>query len=76
MADQSPYYPAGVPTDIQLDPRRTLIDIFNDAVSDYQDAIALESFGETMSFNRLNYLSAKFAGLLQEQGVKPSDFNS
>ena len=73
MAERSPYYPAGVPMDIQLDPKRTLIDIFDDAVSDYQDAIALESFGESMSFNRLNYLSAKFAGLLQEQGIKPGD---
>lgn len=73
MADQSPYYPADVPAEIQLDPERTLIDIFNDAVNDFQDAIALESFGETMSFNRLNYLSAKFAGLLQEQGIKPGD---
>ncbi len=73
MAERSPFYPEDIPETIQLDSQRTLIDIFNDAVSDFQDSEALESFGETMSYNRLNYLSAKFAGLLQEHGINPGD---
>ena len=73
MAEQSPFYPAGVPSEVELDPNRTLVDLFNDAVSDFQDAVALESFGETMTFNRLDYLSAKFAAFLQDLGVTPGD---
>ena len=66
MAIESDYYPQGVARELELDSERTLVDVFDDAVADFQGGVAFESFGETISYNGLNYLSGKFATWLQK----------
>lgn len=74
MTDRSDYYPEGVDTEFELDPERTLIDVFNESISAYQQQVAYQSFGESMTFNRLSGLSGRFAAYLQQKaGIRQGD---
>lgn len=58
-------YDTGVPADIDADAYASVSELFTDAASKYADKPALECFGQTTSFARLDELSRNFAAYLQ-----------
>jgi long-chain acyl-CoA synthetase len=74
MSERSEFYPEGVSNEIELPEDKTLINLFREAIDTFQDNIACESFGASMSFNQLDELSARFAAYLQHgTGIKSGD---
>ncbi|MFT3762467.1 MAG: long-chain fatty acid--CoA ligase [Pseudoxanthomonas sp.] len=67
-------YPAGVPHEIDLAQYRSVVSVFDEAVSKYRDRDAFSNFGKTLSYGQLDELSRQFAGyLLGELKLKRGD---
>lgn len=66
-------YPKGVPNEIDADRYSSLVDIFEESVSKYQDKIAYVNMDHEMSFNELDRQTRDFAAYLQSIGLKKGD---
>jgi long-chain acyl-CoA synthetase len=67
-------YPVGVNHEINPDKYASLVELLEESFAKYSDLIAYENFGASMTFNRMNNLSLKFASFLQNTiGLKPGD---
>jgi long-chain acyl-CoA synthetase len=67
-------YPPGVPAELALDPRETLVTMFERACGRYRDRGAFASSGRVLTYDHLDDLSRRFAGWLQSlPGVVPGD---
>lgn len=67
-------YPKGVNHEINPDKYGSLVDLLEECFEKYDDLIAYENFGASISFRQLNRLSLNFASFLQnEAGLKPGD---
>ena len=58
-------YPAGVPAEIVLPAHTSLVDILDDSFEQYAKRTAIESMGQSFSYDELNRLSIQFASYLQ-----------
>jgi len=58
-------YPAGVPAEIILPAHTSLVDILDDSFERYAKRTAIESMGQSFSYDELNRLSIQFASYLQ-----------
>jgi len=58
-------YPAGVPAEIVLPAHTSLVDILDDSFERYAKRTAIESMGQSFSYDELNRLSIQFASYLQ-----------
>ncbi|MBD3631074.1 AMP-binding protein [Cyclobacterium sp.] len=61
------FYPKAVPTTIDPDEFSCVVDLFEESIQKYGDAVAYECMGKTMSFNELDELSRHFATFLQQE---------
>lgn len=59
-------YPADVPADIDPDRYASLVDMFEHAVTRYQDCPAFISMGKTITYGELDARSRAFAAYLQQ----------
>jgi len=59
-------YPAGVPATIDPDDYASLVDLLEESFARYHDRVALENYGETMSYAQLDAASEAFAAYLQQ----------
>ncbi len=59
------FYPAAVDKDIDVKAYSSVVDLFEESVKKYGDAIAYECMGKTISFNDVDRLSKAFASYLQ-----------
>ncbi len=66
------YHP-GVPATIDISPRRSLVDVFNESVVQYADRVAFISMGRSLRYGDLDRLSAQFAGYLRACGLQKGD---
>ena len=67
-------YGTRIPADIDLDPRRSVLDMVEDAMRRFAERPAFRCFGETLTYADTDRLSRQFAAYLQEQlGVKKGD---
>jgi len=67
-------YPEGSKKHIELNQYQSMVEIFDESVKLYSEQVAYESFGEQLSYQQINQLSAKFGAYLQtELGVKKGD---
>lgn len=65
------HYPEGIPHKINADKYNSLVDLFEEACEKYGDMPAFENMGVSMSFSKVNDLSADFAAYLQNDlGLK------
>jgi long-chain acyl-CoA synthetase len=65
-------YPPGVAADIALEPRETLVTMFERACQRYRDRRAFASGGRVITYGQLDDLSRRFAAWLQSlPGVRP-----
>lgn len=62
-------YPADVPAEIDADKFSSLLEMFEQSVSEFADLPAYSNFGKTLSYRQLDSLSRDFAAYLQ-QGLK------
>ncbi|MBM7454620.1 long-chain acyl-CoA synthetase [Oceanisphaera litoralis] len=62
-------YPADVPAEIDADKFGSLLDMFEQGVSEFADLPAYSNVGKTLSYRQLDTLSRNFAAYLQ-QGLK------
>lgn len=68
------FYPESVPTSIDPDEFSSVVDLFEESIGKYGDAVAYECMGKTISFNELDVLSKTFAAFLQgELQLKKGD---
>ena len=58
-------YPAGMPADIQLGDKDTLVTVFDDSVARFAERPAFACMGCTLTYGDLDRLSRDFAGYLQ-----------
>ena len=58
-------YPAGVPAQIVLPTNISLVDLLDESFARYPERKAIESMGQTFSYEELNLLSRQFASYLQ-----------
>lgn len=75
-ADARPWlkhYPQGVPHDIDDSQITTLLDIYDQAIRDYADRPALESFGVRLTYGEIDQQVRKIASALQYMGLKKGD---
>jgi len=75
-ADARPWlkhYPQGVPHDIGDGQITTLLDIYDQAIRDYADRPALESFGVPLTYGEVDQQVRKIASALQYMGLKKGD---
>lgn len=65
-------YPSGVPRELQIDPRETLLDLLESSMADWADRPAFNNLGATLSFADIDRLSRQFAAYLQQDlGLQP-----
>jgi long-chain acyl-CoA synthetase len=62
-------YPPGVPAEVEIDPRLTLVDVLDTAFRRYAQRDACVCMGSTLSFADLDRLSHDLAAWLQHQGL-------
>ena len=58
------HYPESVPKEVDCEAYASVVELFEECVKKYGDAVAYECMGKTMSFNKLNKLSEDFASYL------------
>lgn len=61
------FYPQGVAFEINPDQYRNLPEMFDECFSKYQDLVAFENIGSSLTFPQLDKLSRNFAGFLQKK---------
>lgn len=67
-------YPEGIPSEINPDTYRSLVDLFADAVHQFHDKQALCSFGSKLTYGEWDKLSRDLAAYFQQQlGLKKGD---
>lgn len=59
------HYSPGVPPELDLDPQRSLVDLFGEACRAFGDRPAFTNMGRTLSFAELEEQSRRFAAWLQ-----------
>lgn len=59
------FYPESVDSEINVTAYSSVVNLFEESVSKYGDAIAYECMGKTMTFNEVDQYSKKFASYLQ-----------
>jgi long-chain acyl-CoA synthetase len=62
-------YPPGVPAQIDIDPRLTLVDVLDEAFKRYAHRAACTCMGSMLTFAELDRLSQDLAAWLQHQGL-------
>jgi long-chain acyl-CoA synthetase len=62
-------YPAGVPADVDIDPRMTLVDVLEAAFRQYARRDACACMGERLTFAQLDTLSQDLGAWLQQSGL-------
>lgn len=68
------HYSPGVPPELELDPRKSLVDLFENACRRFGDRPAFTNMGRTLSFGDVDRLSRQFAAWLQRlPGIAPGD---
>ncbi|MDN3670290.1 AMP-binding protein [Echinicola jeungdonensis] len=68
------HYPKSVPKEVDVHAYGNIVDLFEECIIKYKDAVAYECMGKKMSFNQLDQLSQNFAAFLQEDlGLKKGD---
>lgn len=67
-------YPPGVPPSLGLDPRVSLVDIFEESCRKFAQQPAFSNFGRSITYAELDAQSASFAAWLQQEaGLEPGD---
>lgn len=67
-------YPSDVPHTIEVDDSRSVVSLFDDAVKQFPDHVALECFGKTMTYRQVADASDAMAAALQQKyDVKKGD---
>jgi len=59
------FYPKNVNTDVDVQAYSSVVNLFEESVKKYGDAIAYECMGKTLTFNEVDKLSKVFASYLQ-----------
>ena len=59
------FYPTSVPQKVDVNAFGSVVELFDESVTKYQDAIAYECMGKHLTFSQLDKLSADFAAYLQ-----------
>jgi long-chain acyl-CoA synthetase len=68
------FYPEAVPKQIDPDQYSSAVDLFEESIAKFGDAVAYECMDKTISFNELDKLSSTFASFLQhELNLKKGD---
>ena len=77
MSQERPWfksYPQGVPQQVDLEQYRSIVSVFDEAVSKYRDRPAFRNFGKTLTYGEIDKLSRQFAAyLLGELKLKKGD---
>ena len=63
------HYPEGVPATVEIDPSLSITKLFDRCIEQYADRPAYSCMGHTITYRRLNELSAAFGAWLQSQGI-------
>jgi long-chain acyl-CoA synthetase len=66
-------YPEGVPADIDLSEYNSILDLYEEGVSNYGDRAAYLNFGKALSFAEWGRQSRNFAAYLQSLGLEKGD---
>ena len=77
MSQERPWfksYPQGVPQQVDLEQYRSIVSVFDEAISKYRDRPAFRNFGKTLTYGEIDTLSRQFAAyLLGELKLKKGD---
>ncbi|NCT71287.1 MAG: long-chain fatty acid--CoA ligase [Xanthomonadaceae bacterium] len=77
MSQERPWfksYPQGVPQQVDLEQYRSIVSVFDEAISKYRDRPAFRNFGKTLTYGEVDALSRQFAAyLLGELKLKKGD---
>ena len=67
-------YPAGIPTEINPDQYRNILDVLKHSCERFTDKPAFSNLGKTITYGQLYELSGQFAAYLQKtSGLQPGD---
>jgi long-chain acyl-CoA synthetase len=67
------HYPPGTPGDITLDPRESLVSVFERSCARFAEHPAFHSFGTTLSYADMEVRSRDFAAFLQSHGLRKGE---
>ncbi|MFP7721548.1 long-chain fatty acid--CoA ligase [Lysobacter sp. A3-1-A15] len=77
MSNDRPWlaqYPAGVPSQIDVDEYPSIVSVLENAIANYRDRPAFSNLGKTLTYGEIDELSARFAAyLLGELQLKKGD---
>ena len=77
MSQERPWfksYPQGVPQQVDLEQYRSIVSVFDEAISKYRHRPAFRNFGKTLTYGEVDALSRQFAAyLLGELKLKKGD---
>ena len=77
MSNDRPWlaqYPAGVPSQIDVDEYPSIVSVLDNAIANYRDRPAFSNLGRTLTYGEIDELSARFAAyLLGELKLKKGD---
>ena len=77
MSNDRPWlaqYPAGVPSQIDVDEYPSIVSVLENAIANYRDRPAFSNLGRTLTYGEIDALSARFAAyLLGELKLKKGD---
>nr|MBI1230147.1 AMP-binding protein [Cytophagales bacterium] len=59
------FYPSSVPKVVDVEAFDSVVDLFEESIEKYRDAIAYECMGKSLTFKQLDQLSKDFAAFLQ-----------
>lgn len=60
-------YPAGVPHEADIEAYTSVVEVFEESVSEFADKAAFHNFGKTISYAELDHYSKQLASFLQNQ---------
>ncbi|MEX2591157.1 MAG: AMP-binding protein [Anditalea sp.] len=61
------FYPESVPHEVDVSAFNSVVDLFEESIKKYQDAVAYECMGKQLTFNQLDEMSKNFAAYLQQE---------
>ena len=67
MSQERPWfksYPQGVPHEVDLEQYRSIVSVFDEAISKYRDRPAFRNFGKTLTYGEIDKLSRQFAAVI------------
>ena len=68
------FYPESVPHEVDVNAYNSVVELFEESIKKFRDAVAYECMGKQLTFNQLDEMSRNMAAYLQQElGMKKGE---